>query len=66
MYAAGVGVQRDYVLAHMWLSLAVSPSMGSKRAAAKRDIIERSMLPVEIAEARKRAEAWKDGHGRKR
>ena len=64
MYAAGIGVRQDYVLAHMWLSLAASASIGSRRAADKRDVIERSMLPIEITKARKRAEAWKDGHGR--
>ena len=63
MYAAGIGVPKDYVLAHMWLDLAASAPNGGRRAAAKRTIIERSMLPVEIAEARKRAKAWKVRRG---
>ena len=64
MYAAGIGVRKDYVLAHMWLNLAASASVGGGRAAHRRELIERSMLPLEIKKARKRAEAWKDTHGR--
>jgi hypothetical protein len=64
MYAAGIGVRQDYGLAHMWLNLAASAPVGGRRAADKRDLIERSMLPVEITKARNRAEAWKDTHGR--
>ena len=64
MYAVGIGVRKDYVLAHMWLSLAASSSVDGGRAADKRELIERSMLPLEIQKATKRAEAWKDTHGR--
>jgi TPR repeat protein len=55
MYYVGVGVPRDYVEAYMWLSLATAQGIGR----AEFDSVERTMTPDQIAEAQKRAAAWK-------
>jgi len=49
MYAEGLGVPKDYVLAHVWLNLAAGN--GSDLAAAARDELSRRMTPQQIAEA---------------
>ena len=56
MYANGLG-PRDYVQAHMWLSL--SAAQGTQDAPRNREIVERHMTTAEIAEARELARDWK-------
>jgi TPR repeat protein len=57
MYAKGQGVSKDYVQAHMWASL--SASKGHQEGVKNRDSIAKGMTPTEIADAQKRAGAWK-------
>lgn len=56
-YARGRGVGRDLVAAHMWLSLAAS--QGKSWAAERRDQLEKSMTPTQIASAQARASAFR-------
>jgi hypothetical protein len=56
MYAAGDGIPRDYVRAHMWLSLAIA--QGHDAAERSRGDIARSMTPEQIAEAEQLARQW--------
>jgi TPR repeat protein len=57
MYAEGRGVPQNYVLAHMWFSLAAK--QGEQRAVKTLDMAERRMTPAQIAEAQKLARDWK-------
>jgi TPR repeat protein len=57
MYESGSGVPRDYVMAHMWLSLAAGA--GNQDALQERGAVERNMTAAQIAEARKLARDWK-------
>jgi TPR repeat protein len=57
MYAAGDGVPRDYVEAYKWLSLAAAK--GNDEARDVLNSIEGKITPDQIAEAQKRAAAWK-------
>jgi hypothetical protein len=62
MYAMGQGVSRDYVQAHMWLSLAASPFSEKddrERAIKVRNLIAAKMTPQQIAEAQALATNWK-------
>jgi uncharacterized protein len=63
MYAHGLGVPQDYVLAHMWFNLvatAIAPSAEAQSDAIKRrDEVAAKMTPDQIAEAQKMARAWK-------
>jgi hypothetical protein len=61
MYAAGEVLPRDYVRAHMWLSLAVAH--GYAAAAEARDRIARLMTPEQVAEAEQRASDWRTQAG---
>ena len=56
-YARGRGVKRDPIAAHMWLSLAAG--QGKSWAAQRRDQIEKSMTPTQIASAQARASAFR-------
>ncbi len=56
-YALGEDVKRDFVAAYMWFSVAAAK--GDKRSAEGRELIEPRMTPAQIAEAKKRASAWK-------
>ena len=65
-YGLGKGVPRDFVLAHMWLSLA--KAQGDEKAGGKmRAIIynsmkwtvEKLMTPAQLAEAQRLAREWK-------
>jgi TPR repeat protein len=56
MYYDGRGVPQNYVLAHMWLSLALR---GEKLAAKARDMVAAKMTPAQIAEAQKLARQWR-------
>ncbi len=57
MYAKGHGSTKDYVLAHMWFSLAAA--RGDKVAIKTRDTLEEFMTPDQIAEAQRLAREWK-------
>ena len=57
IYADGLGVPRDYVLAHMWWNLAAM--QGALLGGQKRDEIEVQMTPDQIAEAKRLAREWK-------
>ncbi len=57
-----VGLPQDYVLAHMWFNLAAThlpADLTQDRAALNRDFIEKSMTPVQVAEAQRLAREWK-------
>lgn len=56
MYYNGQGVTRDYVRAHMWVSLAAL--QGDPNAMNSRDIIAKKMSPAQIAEAQRLARDW--------
>src|SRR4051794_40672706 len=56
MYAGGDGMPRDYVRAHMWLSLAIA--QGHDAAERSRGEIVRSMTPEQIEEAERLARQW--------
>ncbi len=56
-YARGRGVKRDLIAGHMWLSLAAA--QGKSWAARRRDQLEKSMTPTQIASARARARAFR-------
>jgi len=57
MYAQGRVVLQDYVLAHMWLSLAARS--GNEYIRKKRDEVAAKMTPDQIAEAQRLAREWK-------
>lgn len=56
-YAKGVGVEKDMIEAHKWIALA--GTRGHERSAETVSILEKSMKPEQITEAKKRAAAWK-------
>ena len=57
LYSFGKGVPRDLVQSHMWYNL--SASAGNEDAGKARDALERSMTPVQIAEAERFARDWR-------
>ncbi len=58
LYRDAQGVpQGRQAVAYMWFSLAAAG--GNKRAAAERDILERSMTAPQIAEGKRRVSEWK-------
>ena len=57
MYIHGRGVPQDYVEAHKWLNLAGAG--GDKGAARILSIVDGNMTREQIAEAQRRAAAWK-------
>jgi TPR repeat protein len=64
MYFAGKGVTQDYVMAHMWVNLAVSHHPPSEReirdrAVKNRDLVASKMTPAQIAVAQRLAREWK-------
>jgi len=65
MYVMGDNVPQDYVEAHKWFNLAAAaaPVEGSEdirdQAAENRDKVAATMTAEQIAEAQKRASAWK-------
>jgi TPR repeat protein len=65
-YESGRGVQKDYVLAHMWFNLAASRATGEQRrnAVENRDILAGRMDPTEIAEAQRLAREWDEAQAR--
>ena len=54
MYAYGTGVERDYILAYMWLNL--SAIKGDEDAKQIRDTIAGAMTPKQLAEAQEMTE----------
>ena len=72
-YSYGEGVPKDYVKAHMWLSLAweankvqriihYNTDFSSSSTDEQRDYIEGLMTPAEIAEAQRLAQQWMESH----
>jgi uncharacterized protein len=62
-YHEGRGIVKDYVLAHMWFTLAASQAQTDDGEAGKlpamlRDRIASKMTPAEIAEAQRLARDW--------
>ena len=57
MYAKGIGVPKDYALAHMWFNL--SGSNGHKNGMKNRGIVEKIMSPSQIEKAQEMARNWK-------
>jgi TPR repeat protein len=60
MYATGLGVARDYVLAHKWFSIAAVH--GSPEAHVDRTELALDMTSEEIAEAQRLAREWTTTH----
>lgn len=60
-YFAGIGVDRDVAEAWKWLTLSADrlKGQGRKIALENRAVIEREMIPPQIAEARRRVAAWR-------
>jgi hypothetical protein len=56
MYALGLGVERDFVLAYMWSTLALAED--AENADENRDRIAQRMTDKEIAKAERMAAAW--------
>jgi len=61
LYNFGKGVARDLVVAYMWYEVAVSHAEGGNRDSIVelRDDLAKDMTAPQIAEARRRARAWK-------
>jgi hypothetical protein len=59
LYECGLGVPRDYVQAHMWMSLAAGEPPPHPEYAAARDSVAAKMNSTEIAEAQRLARVWK-------
>lgn len=57
MYAEGLGVSRNYVLAYMWADLAAA--QGDQDAIELREKLFMSMTPSQIIKAHKTAREWK-------
>ena len=57
LYQKGQGVPQSYAKAYFWFDLAAA--QGIKTAASNRDIVAHMMTPSELAEAQRRASAWK-------
>ena len=68
-YEGRSGAPQDYVLAHMWFSLAASrypPGPDRDFAAKHRDFAATKLTPAQIAEAQRLAREWMEKHGKKR
>jgi hypothetical protein len=62
IYGEGQGVPQDYVLAHMWFSLAAAE--GNEKAVQNRDLAEKRMTPAEMSKAERLAREWLEKHPR--
>ena len=60
MYAKGEGVARNYVKAHMWVT--ITSAYGNKKGKKVRDIVEKRMSATDISRARKLAREWMTKH----
>jgi Tfp pilus assembly major pilin PilA len=59
-YEKGYDVPKNYILAHMWFSLAAVQDPAYERVVKKNlDTITQHMAPSQIAEAQKLAREWK-------
>jgi TPR repeat protein len=60
-YSAGLGVPQDAVAAYEWMDLAVFRARGPvrERYSAERDALASRMTPQQVADAQRRAAAWK-------
>ncbi len=60
-YAFGLGMPKDYVLAHMWFNLCAANSTGETHEIAmrERDIVASKMTQAQIEEAQRLAGEWK-------
>jgi hypothetical protein len=62
MYALGIGVVRDRVLAYAWAGLAMDDSRAAcrryRRAEDLHSILDAEMSPEQLQEARHLAEGW--------
>ena len=59
LYATGLGVPQNYILAHMWFNLAAS--RGEVEALSERDALAAKMSPDQVATAQERALSWRPG-----
>jgi TPR repeat protein len=57
MYTTDEGALKDYVLAHMWFTLAAA--QGEKDATDLRDSLGKKMTPAQIEVAQKLVREWK-------
>ena len=57
MYAKGIGMPEDLIIAYIWLNLAAA--QGNEDAKTAREALERMMTPAQIAEAQKLSREWK-------
>jgi len=69
MYKDGEGVLRDYVQAHMWLSLAAADSLASGNKLcglgySDRKTVAEQMTPDQIAVAQRLAREWLAAHSK--
>ncbi len=56
------GPARDPIEAHKWFNIAAAYAPQDDRFAAARDELEKTMSPLEAAEARRRAHDWVDAY----
>lgn len=63
LHQLGLGVPEDTVEAFKWFALAVDS--GREEAAIFREEVAQQMTPAQIAEADRRAEAWRSAHGKR-
>ena len=65
MYEDGIGVEQDYVTAHMWFSLAASlPGAYHNAAVTRRNRIAEELSTRQLAEAQRLAREWDEAHPR--
>ena len=60
MYAGGLGVQKDYITALMWMYLAAA--QGDEQALEGSVILANLMTPAQIEEAQRLAREWLAAH----
>src|SRR5262249_41177495 len=61
MYYSAYGMLKDYITAHMWLSLSLARQKDEKLRDSilkLRDLVEKEMTPAQIAEAQRRVLQW--------
>ena len=56
LYYKGSGVKKDYVEADKWFSIASAADY--EDAKKNRELMEKLMTPVQVAEAQRQAEEW--------
>lgn len=61
MFGSGLGVAQDYVEAHKWLNIVGAD--GNADAIKYRSIVEKLMIPEQIAKAQDLAREWMSKHG---